>query len=100
MIDASFRPARKISPPTRENTSGVNPSMGLLKNSAFSWFVPVFGGCQRFERKMIEAPDSEPIVGKLVGGSCGSRALRTDDVQGPLVTMRLLHGMATFSEVL
>jgi hypothetical protein len=47
----------------------------------------------------IEAPETEPIVGKLAGGSSGSRDLRTDDVQGPLVTMRLSHGTATFSDV-
>ena len=99
VMETSFRPARKISPPTRENTSGVKPSMGLLKNSAFSRLVSVSGDCQRFERMTIDAPDNEPIAGKLAGGSSGSRDLRTDDVQGPLVTMRLSHGTATFWEV-
>lgn len=76
----------------------MNPSMGLFKNNAFGWLVLVSGGCQRFERMTIEAPDNEPIEGKLACGSSGSRVLRTDDVQGPLVTMRLLHGTTTFSE--
>ena len=77
----------------------MNPSIGLLKNSAFSRPALVSGGCQRFERMTIEAPDNEPIEGKLACGSSGSRVLRTDDVQGPLVTMRLSHGMTTFSVV-
>jgi len=61
--------------------------------------MSVSGGCQRFERMTIEAPDNEPITGKLAGGSSGNRDLRTDDVHGPLVTIRLLHGTETFSEV-
>ena len=61
--------------------------------------MSVSGGCQRFERITIEAPDNEPITGKLAGGSSGSRDLRTDDVQGPLVTMRLSHGIVTFPQV-
>ena len=64
-----------------------------------SRLVSVCEGCQRFERITIEAPDNELITGKLAGGSSGSRNLRTDDVQGPLVTMRLSHGTVTFSKV-
>ena len=46
----------------------------------------------------IEAPDSEFMVGKLLGGSFDRRDLRTEDVQGPLVTTRLSQGTATFLE--
>ena len=38
------------------------------------------------------------MVGKLLDGSFGGRDLRTEDVQGPLVTTRLSHGTATFLE--
>jgi hypothetical protein len=74
--------------------------MVLYRNSALSWLVSVSGGCQRFERITIEAPDNEPIGGEPAGGSSGSRGLKTDDVQGPPVIMRLSHGTVTFSEVL
>ena len=47
---------------------------------------------------VIEAPDSELMVGKLLGGSFGRRDLRTEGVQGPLVMTRLSHGTATFLE--
>ena len=77
----------------------MNPSIGLLRNNALSWFVSASGGCQRFERITIEAPDNEPIAGKLAGGSSGNRDLRTDEVHGPLATMRLSHGTVTFSGV-
>ena len=35
----------------------------------------------------MEALDNEPIAGKLAGGLSGSKDLRTDDVQGLLVTI-------------